>query len=75
MQQLKKRQEERLMDNVTVSAKAVEASYILVELTAKQKMLHTIGETLIVPVKEWQVSRLVKIQQPRYLNFSCLLIY
>ena len=48
-QQLNKRQEERLMNNVTVSDKVMEASYILAELIAKQKKPHTISETLILP--------------------------
>ncbi|KAL7385184.1 hypothetical protein ABVT39_017197 [Epinephelus coioides] len=46
---LNQRQQDCLLDSVKVSEKAMEASYMLVELIAKQKKPHIIAETLILP--------------------------
>ena len=46
---LNQRQQACLLDCVKVSDKAMEASYMLAELIAKQKKTHTIAETLILP--------------------------
>ena len=49
MRDSNQKQQDRLLDCVKVSDKAMQASYLLAELIAKEKKPHTIAETLILP--------------------------
>ena len=67
---LNQRQQACLLDCVKVSDKAMEASYMLAELIAKQNKPHTIAETLILPALKRVPPRIKKICEQRQAHVS-----